>query len=263
VDIINDNEVNYLVCLKQTHSGSQIYLMNREGNKLTNTSLELMYKGLMSPDQPHGTIKSTKFVPSLQKYLVYNHMSIKLAETSGKVENLFPASHEADQSLWLPDGSAKHVCYFKNIVYFMTHSPPGFTGVDLETRAPLEETYPLDSTSSVLAFTLLGQEQDYQQMKYSFYFNNGMVANPKIFYCTRQLKVTEFDINADGKRLRKTDSYFLQSDPDWNPTAFAVHPRYFGWCASKLNVHRKIYISTRRDLKQVSRYTLQSGRIIA
>ena len=262
VNIQNETEADYLVCLRNTHQGGNFSLLRRNDNRLSSTALEKVHKSLAGGGQ-QISVQSAHYCPRLDKYLITAQDTVHMIDlNNGKTEVLLPNNCE-EEGLQLSPSAGKQILLHKNMIYFLTSCPFGISGIDLETRTALEEIYPLESSVTMLAFTILGKEQHYQQMKHSYDSNTGVVKNPKIFYCATNLKVTEFDINADGKRLKKNESYFLQSGhmQSWNNTAFAVHPRYMAWSEHKNSGHRRVSVSNRRDLKQVSRVEISQGSL--
>lgn len=262
VNIQNDTEADYLVCLRNTHQGGNFSLLKRNDNRLSSSALEKVHKSLAGGGQ-QISVQSAHYCQRLEKYLIAAQDTVHMIDlNNGKTEVLLPNNSDED-GLRLSPSAGKQVLLHKNMIYFLTSTPFGISGIDLETRVPLEEIYPLETSVTMLAFTMLGKEQHYQQMKHSYDSNTGVVKNPKIFYCATNLKVTEFDINADGKRLKKNESYFLQSGhmEGWNNNAFAVHPRYMAWSENSNSGKRRVSVSNRRDLKQVSRVELPQGSL--
>lgn len=249
--MVSKTEMNYLVALNAASQGSTMSLLQRNGNHLDPKPLEKLEKFITGGASNHAAIQGAVFSQILGKFLVYNENSLRIADLAGKTDNLYPQELNNGESLANVNRGKKQVYLYKNMVYFMTSSPPGFTGIDLETLVPLDEIYPLESFDSALEFTFLGKDQHYQQMKFSYHFNSDTISNPKFFYCTRNLKVTEYDINADGKRCRKGESYFLPSQYEWNPSSFAVHPVYLAWSEMGPKTSRRICVVKRRDIKSV------------
>ena len=138
VNTQNDTEADYLVCLRNTHHGGNFSLLKRNDNRLSSTALEKVHKSLAGGGQ-QISVQSAHYCQRLEKYLIAAQDTVHMIDlNNGKTEVLLPNNSDED-GLRLSPSAGKQVLLHKNMIYFLTSTPFGISGIDLETRVPLEE----------------------------------------------------------------------------------------------------------------------------